>query len=102
MLTNIKNLLLRGCFVKNTEFGIGIVVYTGMDSKIMRNQKKAPHKVSNVMKLMNKMLYTVFLFQIALICLFAGLSISWRKHNDITTGYLGLNASDINAGTYFI
>ena len=29
-LANIKNLLLRGCFIRNTEFGIGIVVYTGM------------------------------------------------------------------------
>jgi phospholipid-translocating ATPase len=34
-LTNIKNLLLRGCFVKNTEYGIGIVIYTGMQTKIM-------------------------------------------------------------------
>lgn len=61
-IANIKNLLLRGCFVKNTDYGIGVVVYTGMDTKIMRNLKKAPHKVSNVMKLMNKMLYTIFVF----------------------------------------
>ena len=61
-LANIKNLLLRGCFVKNTDYGIGIVIYTGMDTKIMRNLKKPPHKVSNVMKMMNRMLYSVFAF----------------------------------------
>ena len=61
-LGSIKNLLLRGCFVKNTDHGIGIVVYTGMQTKIMRNLKKPPHKVSNVMHLMNRMLYTVFVF----------------------------------------
>ncbi len=33
-----------------------------METKIMKNMKKAPYKVSNVMKLMNKMLYTVFAF----------------------------------------
>lgn len=59
---NIKNLLLRGCFVRNTVEVIGIVVYVGMDTKIMRNLKRPPHKVSNIMKQMNKMLYSVFAF----------------------------------------
>jgi len=61
-IASIKNLLLRGCFVKNTNYGLGIVVYTGMNTKIMRNMKKPPHKVSNIMRLMNKMLYSVFAF----------------------------------------
>lgn len=90
MLANIKNLLLRGCFVRNTEYGIGVVLYTGMDSKIMRNLKKAPRKVSNVMKLMNKMLYTVFAFQIGLIIVFGGLSINWMKLNTSNSAYLNL------------
>ncbi len=80
-IANIKNLLLRGCFVKNTDYGIGIVVYTGMDTKIYRNLKKAPYKVSNVMKLMNKMLYTIFVFQIFIISLYAGLSLKWTSNN---------------------
>lgn len=79
IIANIKNLLLRGCFVRNTEYGIGIVLYTGMDSKIMRNLKKPPRKISNMMKLMNKMLYSVFVFQLLIILLFAGLSIKWMK-----------------------
>jgi magnesium-transporting ATPase (P-type) len=55
-------MLLRGCFVRNTEYVIGIVVYTGMKTKIMMNLKKPLHKISNIMRLMNKMLYSVFLF----------------------------------------
>jgi len=58
----IKNLLLRGCFIRNTKYTYGIVVYTGMQTKILKNLKKPPHKVSNVMKKMNYMLYTVFVF----------------------------------------
>ena len=71
----IKNLLLRGCFIRNTESGLGIVVYTGMQTKIMKNLKKPPHKVSNIMKLMNKMLYSVFAFQFCLILLYARLNV---------------------------
>ena len=61
-IASIKNLLLRGCYIKNTAQGVGIVVYTGMNTKIMKNLKKQPHKVSNIMRLMNKMLYSVFAF----------------------------------------
>jgi magnesium-transporting ATPase (P-type) len=50
---NIKNLILRGCFLRNTESVIGIVVYTGMDTKIMKNLKKPLYKMSNIMRLMN-------------------------------------------------
>jgi magnesium-transporting ATPase (P-type) len=65
--------------VRNTNFAYGIIVYTGMDTKIMRNSKKPPHKVSNVMKKMNKMLYTVFVFQILIIIVFAILNNRWLK-----------------------
>lgn len=37
------------------------------------------HKVSNIMRLMNKMLYSVFAFQFILISLFAGLYINWTS-----------------------
>ena len=73
-IAGVKNLLLRGCFIRNTETGLGLVVYTGMQTKIMKNLKKPPHKVSNIMRLMNKMLYSVFAFQFCLILLYAGLN----------------------------
>ena len=59
---NIQNFVLRGSILRNTESTIGIIVYSGMQTKIMRNFKKIPYKVSYVMDLMNKMLYTVFAF----------------------------------------
>lgn len=67
--------------MRNTEFCYGIVLYVGAESKIMKNAKKAPRKVSNLMKLMNKMLYTVFAFQVVIIVLFASLSLIWTSIN---------------------
>ena len=58
-------------------------MYTGMETKIFKNLKKPPHKVSNVMKKMNYMLYTVFAFQVAIIIIFATL------HNQWATKYYG-------------
>ena len=58
----VKSLLLRGCTLRNTNYIYGFVVYTGKESKMMMNSKKPPSKVSNVMRMMNMMLYSVFMF----------------------------------------
>lgn len=54
------------------------------------NQKKAPAKVSNLMRLMNKLLYSVFLFQFLIICLWATLSIVWMQDNKDEHIYLDI------------
>ena len=55
-----ENLILRGCTLKNTKVAFGVVIYVGSQAKIMMNSKKVPRKVSNMMRLMNYFLYTVF------------------------------------------
>ena len=32
-----ENLILRGCKLKNTDWILGIVIYTGHETKIMKN-----------------------------------------------------------------
>jgi phospholipid-transporting ATPase len=86
--TGFNSLLLRGCVLKNTDYIYGIVVYTGHESKVMLNSKEAPSKTSNVLRRMNKMLYTVFAFQ-AIICFtFAAASVSWQSANAEDHTYL--------------
>jgi len=97
----MKNMLLRGCTLKNTEWCYGIVIYVGSDTKIFKNAKKPPRKVSNLMKQMNYMLYTVFGFQIIIIILFAALSLLWTKDNAVKHRYLDLDA-EVSAGTFVI
>jgi len=55
-------MLLRGCFLRNIDFCVGLVIYVGGETKIMKNAKKPPKKVSAIMTMMNYMLYSVFAF----------------------------------------
>lgn len=41
-------MLLRETVLKNTAEAIGVIVYTGDDTKIIRNQGEIGHKVSQV------------------------------------------------------
>ena len=67
----------------------------------MLNSKAAPSKTSNVLKKMNHMLYTVFLFQ-AIICFtFAGANIIWTDNNASDHFYLDLSDNP-GFGTYAI
>ena len=93
---SLKNFLLRGCYLRNTDYCHGVVVYVGGDTKIMRNAKKAPKKVSKIMQRMNHMLYTVFCFQFALILAYASLSLLWNKYN--SSAYLNLTAGECDMG----
>ncbi len=36
-LISAKQLLLRGAYLRNTEWIVGVTVYSGLDTKIMRN-----------------------------------------------------------------
>jgi phospholipid-translocating ATPase len=46
----INELLLRGCSVRNTAWIIGLVVFTGADTKIMLNGGSTPSKRSKIEK----------------------------------------------------
>ncbi|CAG8499976.1 11543_t:CDS:10 [Ambispora leptoticha] len=50
---NLNAMLLRGCVLKNTEWVIGVVVFTGTDTKLALNSGKTPSKRSRIEKQMN-------------------------------------------------
>nr|CAG8507514.1 1340_t:CDS:10 [Entrophospora candida] len=45
---SINDVLLRGCVLRNTEWVIGLVLYTGTDTKIMLNSGDTPSKRSRI------------------------------------------------------
>lgn len=62
------NLLLRGCQIRNTEFVIGVVAYTGPHTKIIMNSGKTPSKRSRIEKQMNPQIILSFIL-LVVICL---------------------------------
>jgi len=48
-----KQLLMRGTVLRNTALCLGIVVYTGPDTRMVRNSRPAPLKQSNLEKITN-------------------------------------------------
>ncbi|AOA61897.1 Aminophospholipid translocase (flippase) [Komagataella phaffii CBS 7435] len=51
-ITN-ENVLLRGCALRNTKWVIGVVVYTGPETKVMLNSGITPTKKSRISKELN-------------------------------------------------
>lgn len=49
---DINNFILRGCKLRNTKWIIGLVSYTGHDTKIMKNNFNARSKKSHLERLM--------------------------------------------------
>jgi len=98
---NIKQLGLRGTTLKNTKYVYGIAVYTGHNTKIMKNAKNPPSKVSGVLHRMNQILTTVFIFQALVNFTFAAASVGWTGKNASIHTYLHLNA-DVTFGNYIV
>ncbi|KAH9818620.1 putative aminophspholipid translocase [Melampsora americana] len=69
---NLNTILLRGTVVRNTDWVIGVVVFTGPDTKIMMNSSGTPSKRSKVERLMNPMVF-LNLGILAFMCLFNGI-----------------------------
>lgn len=65
---NLTTTLLRGCVLRNTDWVIGIVVFTGIDTKIVMNSGGTPSKRSKVERQMNPMVF-LNLFLLALMCI---------------------------------
>uniref|UniRef100_A0A672GNL8 Phospholipid-transporting ATPase n=1 Tax=Salarias fasciatus TaxID=181472 RepID=A0A672GNL8_SALFA len=86
--------LLRGAQLRNTQWVVGIVVYTGHDSKLMQNSTKAPLKRSNVERVTNMQILVLFgiLLVMALVSS-VGAAIWNREHTEDACWYLSRDIS---------
>ncbi|KAI8331238.1 hypothetical protein BC941DRAFT_439399 [Chlamydoabsidia padenii] len=80
-----SSVLLRGCVLRNTDWVIGMVLFTGNETKIMLNSGKTPSKRSKMEKATNPHVIAnfVLLFVLCLICsIAASVVFSSRSSSD--------------------
>jgi phospholipid-translocating ATPase len=80
---SISNLLLRGCNLRNTEWALGVVVFTGADTKIMLNSGITPSKRSRIARELNwNVIYNFILLLI--MCIISGVieGVTWAQGNN--------------------
>lgn len=59
---DLQMTFLRGTVLRNTKWAIGIVLFTGLDTKIVLNSGGTPSKRSKVERQMNPQVYVIFPF----------------------------------------
>ena len=99
---DIDNIILKGCVLRNTDYICGIIIYSGKNTKIMKNAKNVKGKSSKVLHVMNKFLYSVFIFEISLCILFGYLSIIWEENKKNIFTYIYVKNNDENRFVKFI
>jgi phospholipid-transporting ATPase len=81
---NANNFLLRGCILRNTEYVIGVVAYTGHQTKVMLNSIRARPKKSTLEVDTGRSVLVTFAILIS-ICLSAGTIYGlWDQMNTTT------------------
>ena len=105
---NIKEFILKGSILKNTNWIIGVIIYTGMDNKIILNSKKPRLKVSQVETKMNHCLIGVFIFLVLFSLLYSYYHYYlYKRNNKFYKNFVPLDKSItmdcfINFFTYFL
>ncbi|KAI9221118.1 hypothetical protein BC828DRAFT_397693 [Blastocladiella britannica] len=85
---NMSQLLLRGSYLRNTDFAFGVVVYAGVDSKIFKNLKQSGLKYSSMEKLLNKIVLCAFIFNMIILFVSVFFEVPTTKLLDQSVWYM--------------
>ncbi len=83
-----RQILLRGSSLANTEYVTGIVVYTGPDTKMMKNRSKARFKFSRFESNLNRFIIFLMVFN-AIVCILMALLATVTKQQ--WSAYFGID-----------
>ncbi|CAH0514358.1 unnamed protein product [Peronospora belbahrii] len=93
---SVKNVLLRGCNLRNTDWVFGLVLNTGKDTKIMQSASAAPSKWSDLMLSINRMIVVLCLGLFVACAVAATCYITWQYDIVRNTWYIQLTEAEKN------
>jgi len=76
----MNEMLLRGCMLKNSGHILGMVVYTGAETRIQMNSAETPLKYGSFDNFLNIQIVLIILLQLAMCVLHGGLGLWWRSN----------------------
>eukprot|EP00760_Papus_ankaliazontas_P025326 PhM_4_TR2641/c0_g1_i1/m.76437/K14802/DRS2, ATP8A; phospholipid-transporting ATPase len=83
-----NNVLLRGTSLRKVEYAIGVVIFTGHETKVMMNSRHPPHKSSRVEATVNRYLVSILLTQLILCIISAIMFGVWMSNDNNKSWYL--------------
>eukprot|EP01116_Phalansterium_solitarium_P004039 TRINITY_DN1491_c0_g1_i2.p1 TRINITY_DN1491_c0_g1~~TRINITY_DN1491_c0_g1_i2.p1 ORF type:complete len:1331 (+),score=449.05 TRINITY_DN1491_c0_g1_i2:287-4279(+) len=96
-----QQLLLRGAQVRNTGWLYGLVLFTGRDTKYMQNSNKKTIKRTKVERISNIAVVILFVFELLLAGVCAGINAGWRNINGTKHWYLAFPESESGIGLLY-
>ncbi|XP_078280271.1 phospholipid-transporting ATPase IC [Rhinoraja longicauda] len=92
-----EKILLRGCRIRNAEKCYGVVIFAGVDTKIMRNSGRYTLKKTTIELIMNRVVTLVLLLLVVMSIGLAIGAVIWDAKLGVDMHYLGTK-SKINLG----
>ncbi|KAG3112212.1 Phospholipid-transporting ATPase 3 [Phytophthora idaei] len=83
-----ENLLLRGCSLRSCAFVVGLVIFTGSETKLLQNSRAAPSKQSKLYRTANRCMLLIFTTMFGLCLASAIAAASWSRKNASRLWYL--------------
>lgn len=85
MKATLEQFLLRGAKLSNTDWVIGLVVYAGHDTKLLRNMGKNKYKQTHIERKLNTVVIFLILFQTILCLIISILATNFTQEHEIST-----------------
>ena len=99
----IEQFIPRGCILRNTDWAIMAVVYSGSQTKMMLNLRQKPTKMSVMERNLNRINTVLFALNQACILVLCGLSVWWNTaHKRSSMNGDGSSGSISGRGTWYI
>ena len=84
----MNEMLLRGCMLKNSGYILGVVVYTGRETRIQMNNRRVPFKMGSFDTFLNVQIVILLLVQLCLCVGCALAKLMWRERQGKFRYYL--------------
>jgi magnesium-transporting ATPase (P-type) len=99
---NANQLLLRGAQLRQTRWAVGLVVFSGYDTKVVRNSSKPPSKRSNIEKRTNDFIVVILSLMVLLCGTGSIAAVVWgdKKMGDSWWAYLPLRFDSFSHGLH--